>query len=122
MRGVFYMMMRGDLYIASLDPVVGSEQGGVRPVLVVQNNAGNRFSPTVVALCVTSQIAKARLPTHVVVPAGAGGLSADSVILAEQVRTLDKRRLREKLGTLPAEWMARVDAALCASLALTPDG
>lgn len=112
------MVTRGEIYIAGLDPIVGSEQGGTRPVLIVQNDTGNRFSPTVVALAVTSQIAKARLPTHVLVPAGESGLSCDSVVLAEQIRTLDKRRLRDRIGRVPAAKMAEVDAALRVSLGL----
>ena len=112
------MVGRGEIYIAGLDPVVGSEQGGTRPVLVVQNDVGNRFSPTVVILAVTSQIGKARLPTHVLVAAGESGLSCDSVILAEQMRTLDKRRLRDRLGRLPEQTMEKVDAALKISLGL----
>ncbi len=110
------MIMRGDLYTAGLDPAVGSEQGGTRPVLVVQNDAGNRFSPTVIVLALTSQMGKPRLPTHVAVRGQ--GLRRDSVVLAEQIRTLDKRRLREKIGRLDQAAMARVDQALMASLGL----
>ena len=113
------MIMRGELYSADLNPVVGSEQGGLRPVLIVQNNTGNRYSPTVIVLAVTSQIQKARLPTHVQIPAEGHGLERDSVILAEQIRTLDKRRLREKIGSLRPEYMDRVARALFISLALT---
>ena len=102
----FIMILRGELYIADLDPVVGSEQGGLRPVLVVQNDMGNRYSPPVVVLAVTSQLQKARLPTHVQVPAAGHGLQKDSVILAEQLRTLDKRRLHERIGRLSPEYMA----------------
>ena len=94
------MINRGDLYSACLDPVVGSEQGGIRPVLVIQNDVGNRHSPTVIVLAITGQLNKARLPTHVPVPAQGNGLMKDSVILAEQIRTLDKRRLKEKMGHL----------------------
>ena len=93
---------RGDIYYADLSPVVGSEQGGMRPVLIVQNNVGNRFSPTVIAAAITSQLNKAKLPTHIEIEARTYGLSKDSVILLEQVRTLDKRRLREKIETAPA--------------------
>lgn len=110
------MINRGDLYSACLDPVVGSEQGGIRPVLVIQNDVGNRHSPTVIVLAVTGQVNKARLPTHVPVPADGNGLQKDSVILAEQIRTLDKRRLRERIGTLPPEVMEKVGEALRISL------
>ena len=102
------MISRGDLFSACLDPVVGSEQGGVRPVLVIQNDVGNRYSPTVIVLAVTGQVNKARLPTHVPVACEGTGLLKDSVVLAEQIRTLDKRRLRERIGTLRPEVMARV--------------
>ena len=110
------MIMRGDLFSACLDPVVGSEQGGIRPVLVVQNDVGNRYSPTVIVLAVTGQINKNRLPTHVSVPAGDTGLQKDSVVLAEQIRTLDKRRLREKIGSLKPEVMQKVSEAMMISL------
>ena len=110
------MIMRGDLFSACLDPVVGSEQGGIRPVLVVQNDVGNRYSPTVIVLAVTGQINKTRLPTHVPVAAGSTGLAKDSVVLAEQIRTLDKRRLREKIGTLRPEVMQKVSEAMMISL------
>ena len=110
------MISRGDLFSACLDPVVGSEQGGIRPVLVIQNDVGNRYSPTVIVLAITGQVNKARLPTHVPVSAEGTGLQKDSVILAEQIRTLDKRRLRERIGTLRPEVMDRVSAALRISL------
>ena len=110
------MINRGDLYSACLDPVVGSEQGGIRPVLVIQNDVGNRYSPTVIVLAVTGQINKTRLPTHVPVAAGNTGLQKDSVVLAEQIRTLDKRRLREKIGSLRPEVMQRVSEAMMISL------
>ena len=110
------MINRGDLYSACLDPVVGSEQGGIRPVLVIQNDVGNRHSPTVIVLAVTGQINKARLPTHVPVPAEGNGLMKDSVILAEQIRTLDKRRLREHIGTIAPDVMDKVSEALRISL------
>ncbi len=109
---------RGDIYSADLNPVVGSEQGGLRPVLIVQNDVGNKFSPTIVAIAITSQMGKARLPTHVQIMREEAGLLRDSVILAEQIRTLDKRRLRDKLGQLPPEEIARVDEALRISLGL----
>ena len=107
---------RGDLYYADLSPVVGSEQGGIRPVLIIQNNTGNKFSPTVIACAVTSQLTKARLPTHIEIPQGQYGLAKDSVILLEQIRTLDKRRLKEKLGILDDNSMRRVDRAILISL------
>lgn len=110
------MILRGELYSANLDPVVGSEQGGLRPVLVIQNNTGNRYSPTVIVLAVTSQLQKARLPTHVVIPCDGHGLDRDSVVLAEQIRTLDKRRLRDRIGVLRPEYMAEVARALRISL------
>ena len=110
------MILRGDLFSACLDPVVGSEQGGIRPVLVVQNDVGNRYSPTVIVLAVTGQINKTRLPTHVPVAAGSTGLQKDSVVLAEQIRTLDKRRLREHIGTLTPELMEQVSQALRISM------
>ena len=91
---------RGDIFYADLSPVVGSEQGGVRPVLIIQNNVGNRYSPTIIAGAITSQLTKAKLPTHIEISKGQFGLPKDSVILLEQLRTLDKRRLREKLGSL----------------------
>ena len=110
------MISRGDLFSACLDPVVGSEQGGIRPVLVIQNDVGNRYSPTVIVLAITGQVNKARLPTHVPVNAEGTGLQKDSVILAEQIRTLDKRRLRERIGTLKPEVMDKVSQALKISL------
>ncbi len=106
---------RGELYYADLSPVVGSEQGGVRPVLVVQNDTGNKFSPTVIAAAVTSKINKARLPTHIELP-HAYGLARDSVILLEQIRTIDKRRLKARIGALPPDTMSRVDQAILISL------
>ena len=112
------MVARGELYTADLDPVVGSEQGGLRPVLVIQNDMGNRYSPTVIVLAITSQIQKARLPTHVLLPAAGHGLERDSVVLAEQVRTLDKRRLRERIGCLNPIDMAQVNRALAVSVGL----
>ena len=114
------MVLRGELYLANLDPVVGSEQGGTRPVLVIQNDVGNRFSPTIIVLAVTSQLHKARLPTHVPVEAEGHGLSRDSVVLAEQVRTLDKRRLRERMGQLDEAMMEEVVPAIAVSFGLRP--
>ena len=109
---------RGDIYYADLSPVVGSEQGGIRPVLVVQNNVGNRYSPTVIAAAITSQINKAKMPTHITVGAPNYGLTKDSIILTEQIRTLDKRRLRERAGCIPPDDMRRVDEALGVSMGL----
>ena len=106
------MVKRGDLYYADLSPVVGSEQGGVRPVLIVQNNVGNKYSPTIIAAAITSQLEKAKLPTHIMLEAGKYGLPKDSVVLLEQIRTLDKRRLKEKIGELPLNMMTRVNEAL----------
>ena len=113
------MIKRGELYYADLSPVVGSEQGGVRPVLVVQNDVGNRYSPTVIAAAVTSQINKAKLPTHIELSAVDYGLSKDSVVLLEQIRTLDKKRLKERIGELPLSTMERVNTALLISLGFT---
>ena len=110
------MIKRGELYYADLSPVVGSEQGGVRPVLVVQNDVGNKYSPTVIAAAVTSQINKAKLPTHIELSAIDYGLSKDSVVLLEQIRTIDKRRLKEKIGELPISTMQKVNTALLISL------
>lgn len=110
---------RGDIFYADLSPVVGSEQGGVRPVLVVQNDIGNKYSPTVIIAAITSQINKAKLPTHVEVNAsGYDGLTKDSVILLEQIRTIDKRRLREKIGCADEEMMSKVYEAICISFGL----
>ena len=109
---------RGDIYYADLSPVVGSEQGGIRPVLIVQNNVGNRFSPTVIAAAITSQQSKAKLPTHIPMHADTSGLSKDSVVLLEQVRTIDKRRLKEKMGTVDAHSMNAVDNAISISFGL----
>lgn len=109
---------RGDIYYADLSPVVGSEQGGLRPVLIVQNDVGNRFSPTVIAAAITSQMTKTHLPTHIDVYAESYGLSKDSVILLEQIRTIDKRRLREKMGHIDDVLMKKVDSALTVSFGL----
>ncbi|NLM83127.1 MAG: type II toxin-antitoxin system PemK/MazF family toxin [Clostridiales bacterium] len=110
---------RGEIYYADLSPVVGSEQGGLRPVLIVQNNTGNKHSPTVIAAAITSQINKARLPTHIELAANSYGLSKDSVVLLEQIRTIDKRRLKERMGTLDSKLMAQVDNAIAVSFGLT---
>ena len=109
---------RGDIYYADLSPVVGSEQGGVRPVLIVQNDVGNRHSPTVIAAAITSKLNKTKLPTHIEVDATLYGLAKDSVILLEQVRTLDKKRLKEKMGHLDDLAMTEVNQALSVSFGL----
>lgn len=109
---------RGDIFYADLSPVVGSEQGGVRPVLVVQNDVGNKYSPTVIAAAITSRINKAKMPTHIELSANDYGLNKDSVILLEQIRTIDKRRLREKIGKLDTDMMDRVNEALFISFGL----
>ncbi|MDR2047077.1 MAG: type II toxin-antitoxin system PemK/MazF family toxin [Clostridiales bacterium] len=110
------MVKRGDLYYADLSPVVGSEQGGIRPVLVVQNDVGNKYSPTVIAAAVTSQMNKTKLPTHVDLEGQVCGLPKNSVVLLEQIRTLDKKRLKEKIGELSDGIMARVNESLLVSL------
>jgi mRNA interferase MazF len=110
---------RGDIYYADLSPVVGSEQGGIRPVLIVQNDVGNKFSPTVIAAAITSQKYKTDLPTHIKVDAIGSGLARDSIVLLEQVRTLDKRRLKERMGSLEPRDMTRIDRALSVSLGIT---
>ena len=115
------IIKRGDIYYADLSPVVGSEQGGVRPVLIVQNNVGNKFSPTVIAAAITSQINKAKMPTHIEIGAADYGLSKDSVILLEQVRTIDKKRLKERIGHLNENLMNRVNEAIEISLGLEED-
>ncbi len=112
------MIKRGDLFYADLSPVIGSEQGGIRPVLIVQNDVGNKYSPTVIVAAVTSRINKAKMPTHIEIDALSYGLSKDSVILMEQVRTIDKRRLREKTGHLDEASMKKVNKALAISLGL----
>ena len=109
---------RGDIYYADLSPVVGSEQGGIRPVLIIQNDIGNRHSPTVIAAAITSQLNKTRLPTHIEVNASDYGLTKNSIVLLEQVRTLDKRRLKEKMGHLDTGSMNRVNQALSVSFGL----
>ncbi len=113
------IIKRGELYYADLSPVIGSEQGGVRPVLIVQNDIGNKYSPTVIAAAITSQINKAKLPTHIEICAKEYGLQKDSVILLEQIRTIDKKRLREKIGCLDDELMEKVNEALNISFGLT---
>ncbi|HWO76786.1 MAG TPA: type II toxin-antitoxin system PemK/MazF family toxin [Bacillus sp. (in: firmicutes)] len=112
------IVKRGDVYFADLSPVVGSEQGGVRPVLIIQNDIGNRFSPTVIVAAITAQIQKAKLPTHVEIDAARYGFERDSVILLEQIRTIDKQRLTDKITHLDEEMMEKVDEALQISLGL----
>ncbi len=113
------IVKRGEIYYADLSPVIGSEQGGVRPVLVVQNDVGNRYSPTVIAAAITSQINKAKMPTHIEIDAREYGLSRDSVVLLEQVRTIDKKRLKEKIGHLDDRMMQSVNTALEISFGLS---
>src|SRR5690554_4369365 len=112
------IIKRGDIFYADLSPVIGSEQGGVRPVLVVQNDIGNRYSPTIIIVAITSQINKAKLPTHVEIKSSDYGLPKDSVVLLEQIRTIDKRRLEEKIGHVTEEIMEKVNEALLVSLGL----
>lgn len=110
---------RGDIYYADLSPVIGSEQGGIRPVLIIQNDIGNKYSPTVIAAAITSQKDKTKLPTHIQVNASGCGLAKDSIVLLEQVRTIDKQRLKEKMGTLDVISMDRVNKALTVSFGLS---
>lgn len=109
---------RGDIFYADLSPVVGSEQGGVRPVLIVQNDVGNKYSPTVIAAAITSQQQKAKIPTHIEIGAENTGLSKDSVVLLEQVRTIDKRRLKEKMGSVDEASMNKVNEAISISFGI----
>lgn len=110
------MVKRGEVYYADLSPVVGSEQGGIRPVLIVQNDIGNRYSPTVIAAAITSSQTKSRLPTHIDIPGQTAGLDKDSVVLLEQIRTIDKRRLKDKIGELDESEMQRINEGLLISL------
>ncbi|MPM51085.1 Endoribonuclease EndoA [bioreactor metagenome] len=112
------IVKRGDIFYADLSPVVGSEQGGVRPVLVIQNDIGNKYSPTIIVAAITSQINKAKLPTHIEISAEEYGLTKDSVILLEQIRTIDKKRLKERIGHLSDELMKRVDECIQISFGL----
>lgn len=112
------IVRRGDIYFADLSPVVGSEQGGIRPILIIQNDTGNRHSPTVICAAITSQMNKAKLPTHIALSSAIYALPKDSVVLLEQIRTIDKQRLREKLCRLDDEMMRRVDRSLRVSLGL----
>ncbi len=110
---------RGDIFYADLSPVVGSEQGGLRPVLIIQNDVGNRYSPTVIAAAITSKMGKSRLPTHIDIHADRVGLAKDSVILLEQIRTLDKRRLKERMGHLDEKTMHTVNSAIAVSFGIS---
>lgn len=112
---------RGDIYYADLSPVVGSEQGGIRPVLIVQNDVGNKYSPTVIAAAITSQRDKTKLPTHIQVDADESGLAKDSIVLLEQIRTIDKQRLKERMGRLDNGSMNMVDRALTVSFGLNSE-
>ena len=112
------IVKRGDIFYADLSPVVGSEQGGIRPVLIVQNDVGNKYSPTVIVAAITSQINKAKLPTHIELSANEYGLSKDSVVLMEQIRTIDKKRLKEKIGHMDEELQYSIDEALRISFGL----
>ncbi len=117
-NGNMLSVTRGDIYYADLSPVVGSEQGGIRPVLIVQNDIGNKFSPTVIAAAITSQRDKTKLPTHIQLHADETGLAKDSIVLLEQIRTLDKRRLKERMGKLDDASMKQVNTALSISFGL----
>ncbi len=113
------MIKRGDIYYADLSPVIGSEQGGIRPVLVIQNDIGNKYSPTVIVAAITSQINKSKLPTHFELAANEYGLAKDSVVLLEQLRTIDKKRLREHVCQLGDRAMSAIDYSIKVSLGLT---
>ena len=115
------IIRRGDIFYADLRPVIGSEQGGIRPVLIVQNNTGNKHSPTVICAAITSKMNKAKLPTHVEISARENGIAKDSVILLEQVRTIDKSRLKERVCHLEGKIIEQIDTALSISLALSPE-
>lgn len=112
------LVKKGDIYFADLSPVIGSEQGGIRPVLVVQNDVGNKYSPTIIVAAVTSQLNKAKLPTHVEIDAKDNGLSKKSVVLLEQLRTIDKKRLKERIGTIDEDLLPNVNEALTVSLGI----
>lgn len=112
------IVKRGDIYYADLSPVIGSEQGGIRPVLIIQNDVGNKYSPTVIAAAITSQINKAKMPTHIELSASEYGLYKDSVVLLEQIRTIDKKRLREKVAHLDKGLMEDVNTALAVSFGI----
>ena len=115
------IVKRGDVFYADLRPVVGSEQGGIRPVVIIQNDIGNRYSPTVICAAITSKINKAKMPTHVAIHANEFELVRDSVVLLEQIRTIDKRRLKDRICHLSSESMARIDACLMISMGLGSD-
>lgn len=115
------VIRRGDLFYADLSPVIGSEQGGVRPVLVIQNNVGNRYSPTIIVAAITSQMKKAKLPTHIEMQAGKFGLIKDSVLLLEQIRTIDRKRMKDKIGRCDAEFMVKIKKALEISIGLSEE-
>ncbi len=110
------MIKRGEIYYADLNPVVGSEQGGIRPIVVLQNDIGNKYSPTVIAAATTSRLTKAKLPTHIELSSDATPMPKDSVVLLEQIRTIDKSRIKEKIGELPPDIMQRINDALLVSL------
>ncbi len=110
------MIKRGEIYYADLNPVIGSEQGGIRPIVVLQNDDGNKYSPTVIAAATTSTLTKAKLPTHIAISRETSPLPKDSVVLLEQIRTIDKSRIKEKIGELPPEIMGKIDEALLLSL------
>ena len=110
------MIKRGEIYYADLNPVVGSEQGGIRPIIVLQNDVGNKYSPTVIAAATTSRLTKAKLPTHIELPRDNTPMPKDSVVLLEQIRTIDKSRIKEKIGELPPDVMQRINDALLVSL------
>jgi len=112
------VVKRGDIFYADLSPVIGSEQGGIRPVIIIQNDVGNKYSPTVIVAAITSQINKAKLPTHVEISSEEYGLNKDSVVLLEQIRTLDKKRLKEKIGHMTESDTQKVDEALTISVGL----
>ena len=112
------VVKRGDIFYADLSPVIGSEQGGIRPVIIIQNDIGNKYSPTVIVAAITSQINKAKLPTHVEISSEEYGLNRDSVVLLEQIRTLDKKRLKEKIGHMTEDDMKKVDKSLLISISL----
>lgn len=119
--GVKMVIRRGDIFYADLRPVIGSEQGGIRPVLIIQNNTGNKHSPTVICAAITSKMNKAKLPTHVEISAKENGIAKDSVILLEQVRTIDKSRLKEKMCHLDGEIIEKIDKALAISFSILPE-
>jgi len=115
------IIKRGEVYYADLSPVVGSEQGGVRPVLVIQNNIGNKYSPTIIVAAITSQMNKAKLPTHIEIKAGNYGLVKDSVLLLEQIRTIDRKRMKDKIGKCDTNFMKKVNVALVISIGLNEE-